>query len=61
MNVCLHDAILVGRLWTVELDVEGLTRNVRDNDIIRLHVSESPGVSLGSCRSQAGKGYGGGG
>ena len=61
MNVCLHDAILVGRLWTVELDVEGLTRNVRDNDIIRLHVSESPGVSLGSCRSQGGKGYGGGG
>ena len=61
MNVYLHDAILVGRLWTVELDVEGLTRNVRDNDIIRFHVSESPGVSLGSCRSQAGKGYSGGG
>ena len=45
----LYNAILVRRLWTVEKDVLGLTSNVRDNDIIRLHVSESPGVSLGSC------------
>jgi len=43
-----HDAILVRKLWTVQNDVEGLTCNDRDNDIIRLHVSESPGVSLGS-------------
>ena len=27
----------------------GLTSNVRDNDIIMLHVSESPGVNMGSC------------
>ena len=46
---CLYNAILVRRLWTVEKDVYGLTYNVRDNDIIRLQVSESAGVSLGSC------------
>ena len=49
MSECLYNAILVRRLWTVEKDVYGLTCNVRANDIIRLHVSESPGVSLGSC------------
>ena len=49
VSECLYNAILVRRHWTVEKDVWGLTCNVRDNDIIRLHVSESPGVSLGSC------------
>ena len=49
VSECLSNASLVCRLWTVEKDVYGLTCNVRDNDIIRLHVSESPGVSLGSC------------
>ena len=33
----------------------GLICNVRDNDIIRHHMSESPGVNLWSCWSQAGK------
>ena len=46
VSACLYNAILVRRLWTVEKDAQGLTCNVRDNDIIRLHVSESPGVSL---------------
>ena len=49
VSECLSNAILVRRLSTVEKDVYGLTCNVRANDIIRLHVSESPGVSLGSC------------
>ena len=49
VSECLYNAFLVRRLWTVEKDVYGLTCNVRYNDIIRLHVSESPGVSLGSC------------
>ena len=35
----------------------GADLNVRDNDIIRLHVSESPGFSLGSCSSHPGIGY----
>ena len=48
VSECLSNAILVRRLWTVEKDVYGLTCNVRDN-IIRLHVSESPGVNQGSC------------
>ena len=45
----LYNVMLVRRLWTVENDVQGLTSSVPDNDIIRLHVSESPGVSLVSC------------
>ena len=45
----IKGAILVRRIWTVEKDVLRLISNVRDNDIIRLHVSESPGVSLGIC------------
>ena len=49
MQICLYDAILVRRLWTVENDVKGMISNVGDNDIIRLHVSVSPRVSLGSC------------
>ena len=49
VSECLYNAILVRRLWTVEKDVSGLTCNVRDNDIIKLHVSVSPAVSLGSC------------
>ena len=57
VSECLSNAILVRRLWTVEKDVYGQTCNVRDNDIIRLHVSESPGVSLGSCPSHPGIGY----
>ena len=39
MSECVYNTILVRRLWTVEKDVSGLTSNVRDNDIIRLHVS----------------------
>ena len=35
-------------------DVEGLTSNVRDEDIIMHHVPESPGVSLGSRLSKEG-------
>ena len=46
VSECLYDAILLRRLWTVKNDVKGLTFHVRDNDIIRLHVSQSPGVSL---------------
>ena len=46
MNVCLYDAILVRKLWTVEKDFYSLTWNVRHNDVISHHVSESPGVSL---------------
>ena len=49
VSECLENAILVRRLWTVEKDVYDLTANVRENDIIRLHVSESLGVSLGIC------------
>ena len=59
VQICLYDAILVRRLWTVENDVNGMISNVGDNDIIRLHVSVSPWVSLGSCWNQAGKGYSG--
>ena len=39
VSECLCNAILVRRLWIVEKDVQGLTCNVRDNDIMRLHVS----------------------
>ena len=53
MNDCLCDAILLRRLWTVENDVS----NVCDNDIMRHHVSVSPGVSLVSCITQARKDY----
>ena len=42
VSECLYNAILVRRYWTVEKGVSGLTYNVRDNDIIRIHVSESP-------------------
>ena len=44
MRECCSDAILVRRLLTVEKDVLRLISNVRDNDIIRHHKSESPGV-----------------
>ena len=47
MSECLQNAILVGRLWNVEKDVYPLTCNIRDNDIIRHHVCESPGVIVG--------------
>ena len=56
VNERLYYAILVRRLWTVEKDVQGVTSSIRGNNI-RHHVSESPGVSLESCWSQAGKGY----
>ena len=49
LSECIYNVILVRRLWTVENDVYGLTTSVRDIDIIRLHVSDSPGVSLVSC------------
>ena len=35
-------------------DVEDLTSNVRDEDIIMHHIPESPGVSLGSHSSKEG-------
>ena len=44
VSECLSDAILVHRLWTVEKDVWRLIFNVRDNDTIRHHMTESPGV-----------------
>ena len=44
VSECLYDALLVRRLWTVEKDVRRLISNVRDNDIIRHQLSESPGV-----------------
>ena len=40
--------------WTVGKDVEGLTSNVRDEDIIMHQVAESPGVSLASRSSKEG-------
>ena len=40
-NVRLYNAILVRRSWSVEKDVQGVTWNIRENDIIRQHVSES--------------------
>ena len=46
VSECLYNAIPMRRFWTVEKDVSGLTCSVRDNDIIKLHVSESPGVSM---------------
>ena len=52
VSECLYHAVLARRLWTVETDVYGLTCNVRDNDTIRLHVSESPGVSLGAAEAR---------
>ena len=45
MNVCLYDAILVLRLWSVEQYFYSLIWNVRHNDSISHHVSESPGVT----------------
>ena len=36
----LYDTILLRPLWTVENDVYGLTCNVRENDIIGLHMLE---------------------
>ena len=48
VSECLYNAIVVRRFWTVEKDVYGVTANIHENDI-RLHVSESPGVSLESC------------
>ena len=38
--------------WTVGKDVEGLTSNVCDEDIIRQEVPESPGVSLGTAQGR---------
>ena len=38
--------------WTVGKDVEGLTSNVRDEDIVMHHIPVSPGVSLGSRSSK---------
>ena len=48
MNVSLHNDHHLLRLWTVGIDVEGLTSDVCDEDIIRHHVSESSGIDLGS-------------
>ena len=54
MNECLHNDHHLRRLWTVGKDVEGLTSNVRDEDIITYHIPESPGVSLGRHSSKEG-------
>ena len=40
--------------WTVGKDVEGLTSNVGDEDIIRHHVPDSSGIDLGSRSSKEG-------
>ena len=40
--------------WTMGKDIEGLTSNVCDEDIIRHHVPESPGINLGSRSSKEG-------
>ena len=40
------------RRWTVGQDAEGLTSNVCDEDIIRHHVPESPGVSLETAQAR---------
>ena len=40
VNVCLYDAIPLGRHWTVENDFYSLIWNVCHNDIISHHVSE---------------------
>ena len=54
VNVSLHNDHHLRRLWTVGKDVEGLTSNVRDEDIIRHHVPESSGIDLGSRSSKEG-------
>ena len=58
MNVSVNASLCydhhLRRLWTVGKDVEGLTYNVRDEDIITHHIPESPGVSLGSRSSKEG-------
>ena len=38
--------------WTFGKDVEGLTSNVCDEDIIRHHVPESSGINLESHSSK---------
>ena len=40
--------------WTVGKDVEVLTSNVCDVDIIRHHVPESPGINMGSRSNEEG-------
>ena len=40
VNVSLHNDYHLRRLWTVGKDVEALTSNVCDEDIIRHHVPE---------------------
>ena len=54
INVWLHNDRHLRRLWTVGEDVEGLTSNVHDEDIIVHNMQESPGVSLGSRSSKEG-------
>ena len=46
MSEYLSDAIFLCRLLTVEKDVQRLFFNVRDNDIIRHHMSESLGTEV---------------
>ena len=48
----LHNDHHLRRLWTVGKDVEGLTSNVSDEDIIRHHLPESPGINLGNRPSR---------
>ena len=38
--------------WTLGKDVEGLTSNVCDEDVIRHHVPESSGINLESHSSK---------
>ena len=54
INAWLHNDRHLRRLCTVGKDVEGLTSNVRDEDIIMHQVAESPGVSLASRSSKEG-------
>ena len=50
----IHNDHHLHRLWTVAKDVEGLTSNVWNEDIITHHVPESLRVSLASGSSKEG-------
>ena len=54
MNVSLHNDHHLRRLRTVGKDVEGLTSNAWNENIIMHHILESPGVSLGNRSSKEG-------
>ena len=54
MGMNVHNDQHLRRLWTVGKDVESLTSNVCDEDIIRHHVPGSSGIDLGSRSSKEG-------